>query len=140
MSTNGTPFNPPSPTTAGKPTVRPWDAPPATTEKHDFAELHSVDLSKLSSSDPRVVNELVAQVKHAIRDDGFLFLENYGISKEQLHRQFALGQYLYEHISEEDKERLLFEPDASGKWSGYKHPYGFKVSTTLQMRPRVCGS
>lgn len=29
-------------------------------------------------------------------------------------------------MSEEDKERLLFDPD-TGKWSGYKHPYGFKV-------------
>jgi hypothetical protein len=45
----------------------------------------------------------------------------------QLHRQFALVQYLYNNISEEDKERLLFDPDKTGTWSGYKHPYGFKV-------------
>ena len=44
----------------------------------------------------------------------------------QLHRQFGLAQYLYNNISEEDKERLLFHPD-TGVWSGYKHPYGFKV-------------
>lgn len=44
----------------------------------------------------------------------------------QLHRQFALAQYLYSNISDEDKDRLLFDPD-TGKWSGYKHPYGFKV-------------
>lgn len=44
----------------------------------------------------------------------------------QLHRQFALAQYLYNNISEEDKDRLLFDPD-TGRWSGYKHPYGFKV-------------
>lgn len=45
----------------------------------------------------------------------------------QLHRQFAIAQYLYHNISEEDKERLLFSPE-KGVWSGYKHPYGFKVS------------
>ena len=45
---------------------------------------------------------------------------------QQLHRQFALAQYLYKNISDEDKERLLFDPD-TGMWSGYKHPYGFKV-------------
>jgi hypothetical protein len=45
---------------------------------------------------------------------------------QQLHRQFALAQYLYKNISDEDKERLLFDPD-TGVWSGYKHPYGFKV-------------
>ena len=44
----------------------------------------------------------------------------------QLHRQFAIAQYLYNNITEEDKERLLFDPD-TGRWSGYKHPFGFKV-------------
>lgn len=44
----------------------------------------------------------------------------------QLHRQFAIAQYLYNNITDEDKERLLFDPD-TGRWSGYKHPYGFKV-------------
>lgn len=29
-------------------------------------------------------------------------------------------------MSDADKERLLFSPE-TGKWSGYKHPYGFKV-------------
>lgn len=43
----------------------------------------------------------------------------------QLNRQFSLAQYLYNNISEEDKERLLFDPD-TGRWSGYKHPFGFK--------------
>lgn len=33
---------------------------------------------------------------------------------------------MYNNISEEDKERLLFDPE-TGVWSGYKHPYGFKV-------------
>lgn len=46
----------------------------------------------------------------------------------QLHRQFAIAQYLYNNISEEDKNRLLFDPE-TGRWSGYKHPYGFKVRT-----------
>jgi len=123
------PFNPPSPNAPGKPRVRPWDAPPITQEKERFAELHSIDLSQMDSDDPKVVQDLVDTVKYAIRTDGFLFLENYGISLEQLHRQFALAQYLYDHISEEDKERLLFDPD-SGKWSGYKHPFGFKVSVS----------
>lgn len=44
----------------------------------------------------------------------------------QLHRQFSLAQYMYDNITEEDKQRLLFSPE-NGIWSGYKHPYGFKV-------------
>ena len=46
--------------------------------------------------------------------------------QNQLHRQFAIAQYLYNNITDEDKERLLFDPD-TGRWSGYKHPFGFKV-------------
>ncbi|KAL4958442.1 hypothetical protein BDW69DRAFT_190914 [Aspergillus filifer] len=119
------PFNPPSPTLEGKPFVPKWNAPPVTKQTEGFATLKSIDLSLLDSEDPAVVENLIQQVKVAIRDDGFLFLENYGVSIEQLHRQFALAQYLYNNISEEDKERLLFDPD-TGRWSGYKHPFGFK--------------
>ncbi|EKV10783.1 Gibberellin 3-beta hydroxylase, putative [Penicillium digitatum] len=119
------PFNPPAADLPGKPFVPTWVPPPVTQQKENFAELSSIDLSLLDSDDPAVVDKLVQQVKGAIRDDGFLFLENYGISLEQLHRQFSLAQYLYQNISEEDKERLLFNPE-TGVWSGYKHPYGFK--------------
>ncbi|KAF2786610.1 Clavaminate synthase-like protein [Melanomma pulvis-pyrius CBS 109.77] len=119
------PFNPPPADLPGKPFVSQWVPPPATKETHNFAELSTIDLSLLDSDDPAVVGKLVQQVKHAIRHDGFLFLENYGVSLEQLHRQFGLAQYLYNNISEEDKQRLLFDPE-TGAWSGYKHPYGFK--------------
>lgn len=55
-----------------------------TREMHNFATLKSIDLSLMDSEDPAVVDILVQQVKTAIRDDGFLFLENYGISLEQV--------------------------------------------------------
>lgn len=78
------PFNPPAADLPGKPFVAPWNPPPVTQEKHDFAELSSIDLSLLDSDDHAVVDGLVNQVKRAIREDGFLFLENYGISLEQV--------------------------------------------------------
>lgn len=78
------PFNPPSAELPGKPYVAPWIPPPVTKEVHDFAELTSIDLSLFDSDDPAVVDGLVQQVKRAIREDGFLFLENYGISLEQV--------------------------------------------------------
>lgn len=78
------PFNPPSANLPGKPFVPEWIPPPVTQEKHQFAELKSIDLSLLDSDDPAVVEHLINQVKIAIRDDGFLFLENYGVSLEQV--------------------------------------------------------
>jgi hypothetical protein len=78
------PFSPPSADLPGKPFVAQWVPPPVTQEKENFADLTSIDLSLLDSEDPAVVANLVEQVKRAIRDDGFLFLENYGISLEQV--------------------------------------------------------
>lgn len=78
------PFNPPAADLPGKPFVPEWRIPPVTKETHNFAKLKSVDLSLLDSEDPAVVDHLIQQVKIAIRDDGFLFLENYGISLEQV--------------------------------------------------------
>lgn len=80
------PFNPPSATLPGKPSVPEWVPPPITQENHNFAQLKSIDLSLLDSDDSAVVGNLIQQVKTAIRDDGFLFLENYGISLEQVSR------------------------------------------------------
>ena len=78
------PFDPPSSDLPGKPFVPDWQPPAITKEKHDFAELKSIDLALLDSDDPAVVDGLVQKVKTAIRDDGFLFLENYGVSLEQV--------------------------------------------------------
>ena len=78
------PFNPPSADLPGKPFVPDWIPPPATKENHNFAKLKSIDLSLLDSDDPAVVDDLIQQVKGAIRDDGFLFLQNYGVSLEQV--------------------------------------------------------
>jgi hypothetical protein len=86
------PFNPPSANLPGKPFVPEWIPPPATQEKHNFAQLKSIDLSLLDSEDPSVVHELIQQVKVAIRDDGFLFLENYGVSLEQVGNIVWIGK------------------------------------------------
>ncbi|KAF2112237.1 hypothetical protein BDV96DRAFT_634013 [Lophiotrema nucula] len=118
-----TPFNPPS--ADGKPTVPRWAAPEPTKEDLDWASLHSIDLSLLDSSDPKVVGDLVELTKTAIRDDGFLYLTNYGVSLDQLHRQFDLAQYLHSNISEEDKERLLWNPK-SGLFAGFKRKLGWQ--------------
>lgn len=78
------PFNPPAPDLAGKPHVPAWNIPPVTQQKEDFIDLTSIDLSHLDSEDPAVVEKLVQDTKRAIREDGFLLLENYGVSLEQV--------------------------------------------------------
>ncbi len=118
------PFAPPS--TDGKPPVPEWVAPEPTKQNLDWAELHTIDLALLDSPDPKVVAELVATAKTAIRDDGFLFLVNYGVSLEQLNRQFSLAQYLHRNMSDRDKEELMWDP-STGSFAGWKRRLGWKV-------------
>ena len=93
------PFQPPAPDSAGKPVVPEWNPPPVTKETHNFAELKSIDLSLLDSEDPSVVDALVQQVKTAIRDDGFLFLENYGVSLDQVRsKMICLREQSFDHL------------------------------------------
>lgn len=85
-------FNPPAPANIEVP---PWIPPPATKERHNFAELTSIDLSKMATGDPKDQAQLVKDVKRAIREDGFLFIENYGVSIEQVsHLSNVLGNML----------------------------------------------
>lgn len=118
-----TPFQPPS--AEGKPHVPDWIPPEPTKEDLDWASLHTIDLSLLDSDDPKVVADLVDLTKTAIKEDGFLYLTNYGVSLQQLHRQFSLAQYLHQNISEEDKERLLWDP-STGIFAGFKRRLGWR--------------
>lgn len=114
-----------TPSTEGKPDVPRWQPPEPTKENLDWASLHTIDLSLLDSPDDQVVNDLVQLTKTAIKDDGFLYLTNYGVSLDQLQRQFDLAQYLHSNISDADKERLLWDPK-SGVFAGFKRRLGWK--------------
>ena len=113
-------FSPPAPT---GPAIPKWQPPKPTNAQLNWAELKDIDLSLLDSPDPEVVNDLVKLTATATREDGFLYLTNYGISLDQLHRQFDLAQYLHSNISDEDKERLLWDP-SSGLFAGFKRRLG----------------
>lgn len=91
----------------------------------DWAQLRTVELSLLDSPDPNIVAELIATTKKAIKEDGFIYLTDYGVSLEDLHRQFDLAQYLHRNISEEDKQDLLWNP-SQGTFAGFKPRFGWK--------------
>ena len=119
------PFTSPN-STISKPFVPKWIPPQPTKLVTDWAKLRTIDLSLLDSPDPAVVDQLVQTTKTAIKEDGFLYLTNYGVSLEQLHRQFDLAQYLHSRITDEEKDRLLWDP-ATGVFAGFKPGRGWKV-------------
>jgi hypothetical protein len=133
------PFNPPD--HSSKPAIPSWTPPPKPTEDLDYAKLHTIELALVDSPDPAVRSKLIEIAKEAIRDDGFLYLTNYGVSLDQvctpqdivravlidqLHRQFSIAHYLHRNISEEDKDRLHWDPQG-GLYAGYKPPFGWRV-------------
>ncbi|WWC93855.1 hypothetical protein V866_000691 [Kwoniella sp. B9012] len=111
---------------AAKPEIPPWVPPSETKENLDWASLRTLDLSKLDSDDPKDVEKLLEDTKYAIKNDGFLYLTNYGISLEKLHRQFAIAQYLLDGnvITEEEKKQLEIQQH-TGSYAGYKPMKGW---------------
>lgn len=77
-------FRPPPADVAGKVHIDNWVPPPVTKQVDNFAQLSTIDLSLMDSDDPAVVSRLEQQIKTAIREDGFLFLENYGVDIDQV--------------------------------------------------------
>ena len=65
----------------------------------DLCAVPNIDLSKFSS--PGGKESLAKQLIEAVRTKGFFYVTGYGISQEDVDRQFALGQAFYELPLEE---------------------------------------
>jgi hypothetical protein len=77
------PYIPPT-SNIPRPEVPKWKPPEPTKVDLDWAKLRTIELSLLDSPDPTIVEELVATTKKAIKEDGFLYLTNYGVSLDQV--------------------------------------------------------
>lgn len=119
-------YQPPN-STHEKPKIPKWAPPEPTKVVDDWAHVTEIDLSLLDSPDANVVKILIQTTKKAIKEDGFIYLTNYGISLDQLHRHFDIAQYLHRNISEADKTRLMTDV-TSGKFAGWKGRHGYVTS------------
>ena len=76
----------------------------------------NIDLSKYGT--PEGNAELAQTLIEAIRTKGFFYVTNFGISQEDVDKQFALGQAFYELPLE---EKLKYVPDLdAGVYNGYR--------------------
>ena len=66
---------------AGKPSIPKWIPPPATKENLEWASLRTLDLALLDGSLEDQA-ALVETCRAAIQEDGFLYLQNFGVSEE----------------------------------------------------------
>ncbi|OSX57615.1 hypothetical protein POSPLADRAFT_1155992 [Postia placenta MAD-698-R-SB12] len=107
---------------------------PETKENLDWADLVTLDFSLLGTPEGRA--QLVATLVRAVREDGFFYVKNFGISQERVNRQFALGKRFYELPLE---EKLKYVPEGldNGKFNGYI-PAGRRIlDETSGLRDRV---
>jgi isopenicillin N synthase-like dioxygenase len=79
----------------------------------DWADLVTVDLSQLST--PEGKRQQADILISAVREKGFFYVKNFGISQERVNRQFAMGKNFYELPLE---EKLRYVPQGLGKLRG----------------------
>lgn len=88
----------------------------------EWADLVTLDLSKFNQ--PGGKKLLAEQLFHALQNIGFFYVVNFGLSQEQVDRQFAIGKSVFELPAEEKlKYRANLE---QGGYNGYK-PLGLRV-------------
>jgi len=82
----------------------------------DWADLVTLDLSKFDS--PGGKQELASQLKEAVHKVGFFYITNFGLSQEEVDRQFAIGKEIFKLPTE---EKLKYRADLEhGNYSGYR--------------------
>lgn len=96
---------------------------PATVE---WADLVTLDLAKFD--EPGGKESLARQLFEALQTIGFFYIVNFGLSQEEVDRQFAIGKAVFDLPTE---EKLSYRADLeSGGYNGYK-PLGLRVRAYL---------
>jgi isopenicillin N synthase-like dioxygenase len=89
----------------------------------DWAELVTLDLSLFDTREGK--QELAKQLTYAAQHVGFFYVKNFGISQEQVDRQFALGREFYDLPLEEKLKYHNLEDLHNGEYNGYR-PAGLR--------------
>ncbi|KAJ5874806.1 uncharacterized protein N7529_003236 [Penicillium soppii] len=98
-----------------------YDQVPETTFDLDWADLATLDLSQFEQ--PGGKHQLAKQLFEAIQKIGFFYIVNFGLSQEDVDRQFSIGKELFKlPIEEKLKYRAELE---KGGYNGYK-PMGLR--------------
>jgi isopenicillin N synthase-like dioxygenase len=119
--------------------IAPWIPPTETKQKDiEWASLHTLDLSKVGGDDfTEVPDSVVEEVGRAFNESGFIYAENHGLDYEDVLRQFAIGQYAFNNVSQEDKSKYKADIIKTGSFVGYKEQGHWKidgVKDTIEVR------
>ncbi|KAK0505211.1 Clavaminate synthase-like protein [Armillaria luteobubalina] len=87
-----------------------------TKENLDWADLVTVDIGLYNT--PEGKKQLAQTLIDAVREKGFFYVKNFGISQESVDRQFALGKQFYE-LPLEEKSKYIPDGLDQGQYNGY---------------------
>lgn len=102
--------------------LKPYVHPPETKQDLPWSELVTLDLEDYAR--PGGKERLANQLEHAVHHVGFFYVKNFGLTQEQIDRQFTLAQALFE-LPVEEKEQ--FEVNyAAADYNGWRRPFAVK--------------
>jgi isopenicillin N synthase-like dioxygenase len=96
--------------------LEPYVHPPETKEDLPWSELVTLDLSDFDR--PGGKERLAKQLEHAVHHVGFFYVKNYGLTQEQVDRQFTLAKNFFALPVD---EKAKFEVDyANADYNGWR--------------------
>ena len=82
----------------------------------EWADLITLDLSEFDL--PGGKEKLAAQLKDAVHNVGFFYITNFGLSQDEVDRQFAIGK---EFFSLPTEQKVKYRADLEhGNYNGYR--------------------
>ncbi|EIW75982.1 Clavaminate synthase-like protein [Coniophora puteana RWD-64-598 SS2] len=109
--------------------------PPTTNEDLDFVNLSIIDLAKARNRASR--DEVVAQLRDALRTQGFIYAINHGYTKSQRDRMFDIANVSFSDVSAEEKQIYVANIEKVGYYQGYKPRQYWKVGTDTDVRDQI---
>ncbi|KII84624.1 hypothetical protein PLICRDRAFT_46005 [Plicaturopsis crispa FD-325 SS-3] len=104
----------------------PYSSIPETTADLEWAELVSLDLSTFEN--PGGKEALAQQLKYAVHNVGFFYVTGFGISQEEVDRQFELSHEFFDLPLE---EKLKYAADhKAASYNGYNGPQVYEPGVT----------
>ncbi|KAH7096025.1 hypothetical protein FB567DRAFT_47775 [Paraphoma chrysanthemicola] len=98
--------------------LKPYVHPPETKEDLPWSELVTLDLEDYDR--PGGKERLAKQLEHAVHHVGFFYVKNYGLSQEQVDRQFTLAKHFFElPTSEKEKFEVNYK---AADYNGWRRP------------------
>lgn len=104
--------------------LKPYVHPPETKADLPWSELVTLDLEDYNR--PGGKERLAKQLEHAVHHVGFFYVKNYGLTQEQVDRQFTLAQNVFElPVEEKEKYEVNY---AAADYNGWRRPHISKAS------------